>query len=101
MVFILFYIKEIIVSNLRVAQDVLTPRHRMKPGVVAVPLEAGTDLEISIFANLITMTPGTLSLDVSDDKKTLYVHVMYIDDPEHMVKELKSEYEKKLLEVLR
>jgi len=99
--FFIFYLREIILSNLRVAFDVVTPRHRMRPGVVAIPLDAETDLEISAFANLITMTPGTLSLDVSSDRRVLYIHVMYIDDLEQLQKDIKDGFEKKILEVFR
>jgi multicomponent Na+:H+ antiporter subunit E len=73
----------------------------MRPGIIAVPLDAKTDLEITLFANLITMTPGSLSIDTSDDKKVLYVHAMYMDDPQKYKEELKTGLERKLLEILR
>jgi multicomponent Na+:H+ antiporter subunit E len=73
----------------------------MRPGVVALPLEAKTDGEITLLAGLITLTPGTLSLDVSADRKFLYVHSMYIDDPEREKERLKRRFEKRLLEMLR
>ena len=59
-----FFLWEIVKANLRVAYEVLTPRHHMTPGIIAFPLEAKTDAEITILANLITLTPGTLSLSV-------------------------------------
>ncbi|MCG8604561.1 Na+/H+ antiporter subunit E [bacterium] len=99
--FLFFYLKEVVLSNMRVAHDVLTPRHRMRPGVVAIPLDAETELEISAFANLITMTPGTLSLDVSSDKRVLYVHAMYIDDRKKLQLETKEGFEKKILGLFR
>jgi len=99
--FILYFIKELIKANLIVAYDIITPKDYMKPGIVAVPLDVQSDLEITLFANLITLTPGTLSLDVSVDKKTLYVHGLYVNDAESFRKELKEGLEKRLLEVLR
>lgn len=99
--FILYFIKELIKANLIVAYDIITPKDYMKPGIVAVPLDARTNLEITLFANLITLTPGTLSLDVSTDKKTLYVHGLYVNDSESFRKELKDGLERRLLEVLR
>ncbi len=99
--FIFYFIKELIVANLKVAYDIITPRHYMKPGIIAFPLDVATDLEITLFANLLTLTPGTLSLDVSDDKKTLYVHALYVDDADRFRKELKRGLERRLLEVLR
>jgi len=99
--FSLFFLWELTKANLRVAYDVLTPRHRMSPGIVAIPLDAKTDVEITLLANLITLTPGTLSIDVSPDRRFLYVHAMYIEDVEHFKRLLKQGLEKRLLEVLR
>lgn len=97
----LFFLWELVLSNLRVAYDVVTPRHHMKPGIVAIPLEAKTDAEITLLANLITLTPGTLSLDVSADRQFLYVHSMYIDDAEATRRRIKHGFERRVLEVLR
>ncbi|HSE99112.1 MAG TPA: Na+/H+ antiporter subunit E [Blastocatellia bacterium] len=97
----LFFVWELIKSNLRVAYDVITPTHYMKPGVIAIPLEVETDAEITLLANLITLTPGTLSLDVSSDRRVLYIHAMYIDDVEEMRRAIKEGFERRVLEVLR
>ena len=99
--FILFFAWEVIVANVRVAYDVLTPRHRMTPGIIAIPLDVKTDREITILANLITLTPGTLSLDVSTDRRVLYIHAMYIQDVDRFKESIKKELETRLLEVLR
>lgn len=99
LVFMLFYMKEVLLANVRIALDILTPRHRMKPGMIAVPLETLTDLQLLLLANLVSMTPGTLSLDVSDDRKMLYIHAMYVDDPEQLRREIKEGFEKRILEV--
>lgn len=100
--FIFFYLGQMIMSNLRVAYDVVTPTHYMRPGVIAVPLSVETDAEIVLLANLITLTPGTLSLDLSPDRKTLYVHMMYIDvDDEQARRQIKEGLETRVLELLR
>ena len=99
--FVIYFIYELILANLKVAYDIITPKHRMKPSIIAVPLSAQKDFEITILANLITLTPGTLSLDVSTDKKVLYVHSMYASDPEEFISEIKNGFEKKLLEITR
>lgn len=99
--FMVLFFKEVMVSTLRITYDVLTPTNYMKPGVIAVPIDATTDAEIALLANVITLTPGTLSLDVSDDRKFLYIHAMYIDDPEALRLEIKDGLEKKLLELMR
>jgi multicomponent Na+:H+ antiporter subunit E len=96
-----FFLWELLVANLRVAYDVLTPRHRMRPGVIAIPLDAKTDAEITILSNLITLTPGTLSLDVSADRSVLYIHAMYLDDIEAARYKIKNGFERRVLEVLR
>lgn len=97
--FMLFFLREMVAANLRVAHDVLTPRHHMTPGIVAVPLQLTSDLQITLLASLITLTPGTLSLHIAADRRTLYVHAMYIDDPEELVREIKEGFEQRVMEV--
>jgi len=99
--FIVYYLWELLVSNAIIAYDVLTPTHHMKPGVIGIPIDAKTDLEITVLANLITMTPGTLSLDISPDRKTLYVHAMYIRDPEKLRADIKENLERRVLALLQ
>jgi multicomponent Na+:H+ antiporter subunit E len=99
--FLLVFLKEMLVSSVRVAYDVITPADHAKPGVIAVPLDAETDAEIALLANVISLTPGTLSLDVSEDRKTLYIHAMFIDNPDALRREIKEGLEKRLLELMR
>lgn len=73
---------ELVLSSFRVAWDVLTPSHRSRPGILAIPLRASSDGEITALTNLVSLTPGSLSLDVAPDRRTLYVHVMFVDDPQ-------------------
>jgi multicomponent Na+:H+ antiporter subunit E len=98
---VLFFVKELIVANLRLAHDVLTPTHYNKPAILAIPLDAETDGEITLLANLITLTPGTLTLDVSPDRQTIYIHSMYTDDIEAVKRSIKEGLEAKILEVTR
>lgn len=95
-----FFIKELIQANLAVAFDIVTPVWHMKPGVIAYPLDAETEVEITLVANFISMTPGTLSLDVSDDRRVLYIHAMFLDDEEELRKSIKN-LERRVLKVLR
>jgi multicomponent Na+:H+ antiporter subunit E len=99
--FTLFFVFELIKANLRVAHDVVTIRHHMRPGVIAIPLDVQTEAEITLLANLITLTPGTLSLDVSTDGKILYVHAMYIDDQETFIRAVKDGFERRIMELLK
>lgn len=95
-----FFFVELVKANMKVAYDVMTPIWYMKPGVIALPLEAKTDLEITLVANLISLTPGTLSLDVSDDRRVLFIHAMFMEDEQALRQELK-EMERRALEILR
>ncbi|MCF4100465.1 Na+/H+ antiporter subunit E [Gillisia sp. M10.2A] len=99
--FVFFFLVELIKANLQVAYEVMTPHYNMSPGIVKIPLDAKSNLEITLLANLISLTPGTLSLDVSDDKKVLYVHSMYINSREEFIKSIKNGFEKRILEILR
>lgn len=98
--FTVFFLKELAVANVKVAFDVATPVWYMKPGVVAFHLEARTDIEITLLANFISLTPGTLSLDVSDDRRVLYIHAMFASEEEELQESLR-ELERRILEVLR
>ncbi|HAC30107.1 MAG TPA: Na+/H+ antiporter subunit E, partial [Marinobacter hydrocarbonoclasticus] len=82
--FLLYFLKELVKSNLRVAYDIATPVWHMKPGVIAFPLRAETDMEILFVSSVISLTPGTLSLDVSDDRKVLFIHAMFLHDEEQL-----------------
>ena len=98
--FFMFYTKELVIANLQVAYQVLSPRPKIRPGIIAIPLEAKTDLEIVSLANLITMTPGTLSLDVSSDRSVLYVHIMDFHDVESK-RRIKLNLEHTILTMMR
>jgi len=99
--FFFSYLFEMIKSNINVASHVIKPISALKPGIVEVPLEAKTSLEITLLANLVMLTPGTLSMDVSTDRSVLYVHAMYIEDKQKFIDEIKNSYEKPLLKILR
>lgn len=96
-----YFIYQLIVSNFRVMWEVMTPRHSSRPGIIGIELNARTDLEIMLVANMISLTPGTLSLDLSDDRRVLYVHFMFLDDPAAARKEIKEGLERRVLEALR
>ncbi len=96
-----FFLWELIKANLRVAYDVLTRRHHMRPGVIAVPLDVKSEAEIVLLANLITLTPGTLSLDISRDRKVLYVHAMYIDEVDDFREAIKDGFERRVMELMQ
>jgi multicomponent Na+:H+ antiporter subunit E len=98
---ITYFGKELLISNLKVLWDVITPQHISRPGIIALPLDARTDAEIMLVANLISLTPGTLSLDLSEDRRSLYIHVMFLDDIEQTRRQIKQGLERRVLEVMR
>jgi multicomponent Na+:H+ antiporter subunit E len=95
-----FYLKELFLANLRVAATVLSPKMQMTPAIVAIPLEAESELSISLLANLITLTPGSLTLDISADRHVLYIHTMYAEDIDRFRLEIKD-LERRVLEVVQ
>jgi multicomponent Na+:H+ antiporter subunit E len=98
--FIIVYFWEIVRSTWMVAKDVLTPGVDATPAVVAIPLEGLSPLQATVLANLVTMTPGTLSLDVTDDGRLLIVHGMFVGDIEAFRQGIKKNFEARVLEVL-
>ncbi|GHA29547.1 Na+/H+ antiporter subunit E [Devosia pacifica] len=98
---LLLFLYELMLSAIRVARIVLDPqlKKNLRPAIVAVPLDVKRDAEIMLLANMITLTPGTLSLDVSEDKKTLFVHVLTLDSKEAVVADIKNGFEAKIREI--
>lgn len=99
--FAFYFLYELVKANLQVAAHVVTPKFYMEPGIIKYPLDAKTDLEITLLANVITLTPGTLSLDVSDDRKVLYIHAMYVSDKDEFIDSIKNGFEKRILKIVR
>jgi multicomponent Na+:H+ antiporter subunit E len=98
--FACYIIWELFVSSIKVAMDVLRPTLRNKPGVIAIPLETENDIETTVLANLISLTPGTLTLDVSSDMKTLFLHTMYADDIDGVRRSIKKNLEQRILGIM-
>lgn len=99
--FILYFLYELIKANIQVAFDVITPRFFMKPGIVRYPMAARSDFEINMLSTVISLTPGTLIMDISEDKTVLYIHVMYLRDKDQFINQLKNGFERRLLEIIR
>ncbi len=95
-----YFFRELLRANLRLALDIATPRYHMKPGIIALPLDATQDSQILLLSMLINTTPGSVALDVSPDRKTLYVHVMYMRTPDAAREEIKNGFERRVLGVL-
>ncbi len=85
-----YFFKILIQSNLQVAREVITPGFSMSPRFIRFPVAGLTDFQLTSFANTISLTPGTLSVDVSPDGSSLYVHCMYAKDPKQATDDLQS-----------
>ncbi|WP_407269517.1 Na+/H+ antiporter subunit E [Radiobacillus sp. PE A8.2] len=98
---VLLFFKELLLSNLEIVKLVYKPKLDIEPGIFALPTELKTNWEITMLANLITLTPGTLSVAVSKDQCVLYIHAMDLDDDEKMITSIKDTFEKAIMEVTR
>lgn len=88
--FILFYLYKLVEANLIIAHDIVTPKLSINPGFIEVPLTLKTNFGMLLFSNLLSMTPGSLSIDITDDKKTMLVHVLYQTTEEEMLDEFEK-----------
>lgn len=97
----LIFIKELLLANWAVLKIVLSPSLNIKPCIFAFPLEVKKDWEITLLSSLITLTPGTFVVDVSDDKKEIYIHAIDAPDVDEVIRQIKTSFEKTILEVSR
>lgn len=97
--FSLFFLKELVLANLRVARTVLSPQPDLRPAVIGVPLDIHSPPAVALLMNLITLTPGTLSLDISSDRRILFVHALYVTDERRFVREIKDGFERRVKEL--
>ena len=98
---ILLFLKELIGSTWQIAKLVYKPKLNVEPGIFALPTELRTNWEITLLANLISLTPGTLSVSISDDHTTIYIHAMDMPDIEKEIEGIKETFEKAIMEVTR
>lgn len=98
-VFVFFYMIELVLSSIYVAYDIITPTDHMKPGIVEVPIDLKSDTAIIALANLISMTPGSLTMDMSPDKKKIYVHAMYLHDKQEFIDNIKNNLEHRIRQI--
>lgn len=98
---IMLFIKELIISNIDIVKLVYAPKPEFEPGIFAMPTELKSNWEITLLANLITLTPGTLSVAVSEDNTHIYIHAMDIDDIDDEINSIKNTFEKAIMEVTR
>lgn len=90
---------DIIIANFEVALLVLGPSKKLQPAFIAVPIDIVNELPITILASTVSLTPGTVSAEVSEDKNWLYVHVLHMTNKEELITTIKQRYEQPLTEI--
>lgn len=98
---VLLFFRELLLSNIAVLKVILKPRLTITPGIFALETKLTKNWEITTLANLITLTPGTLVVNVSADNKTLYIHAMDLADKQEAIDNIKNTFEKAIMEVSR
>ena len=99
---IYLFLKELVIANIDVIKIVLNPNlSNYNPGIVAVPTKLETKFEITLLASLISLTPGTVSMDFSDDNKIIYIHSIHISDKKEMIHQIHNTFERAILEVTK
>ena len=94
-----YTIGELTLANLRVAVHLFSPLERLKPRIVRVPIEKASPAELVVLSNLITLTPGTLTVEVDEDLTSLYVHVMNAGDVEKVRKQIQTGFARRIKKV--
>jgi multicomponent Na+:H+ antiporter subunit E len=97
----LLFLKELWLANIQVFMLVIKPKLDIQPAIFRYPTRLTSDWEITLLSALITLTPGTVVMNVSEDKKMLYVHAIHIDDVDEAVADIRNSFEKAIMEVSR
>ena len=100
-IFATYYLSDLFKAAALIAWDVVTISKHSKPGVIRMPLAAESDLEIMLLANLITFSPGTMVVDLAEDRSYMDIHTMFLESEQAVIDELKTRLESRLLEVIR
>ncbi len=100
--YMFIFLKALVLANIEVAKLVLSPVLKIRPGFLAVPMEASSDLEITSLANSITLTPGTIAVHVSEDRHVIVIHALNVgDDPDRIRRSVKQVLEANILKWTR
>ncbi|MFP4332155.1 MAG: Na+/H+ antiporter subunit E [Campylobacterales bacterium] len=101
MKFTIVVLFDIIIANITVARLILGSNSNLKPRLFRLPLDIEHPLGISVLASTISLTPGTVSCDVSEDRSYLVIHALNLEDREEEIARIKARYEKPLMEVFK
>ncbi|ADH99892.1 Na+/H+ antiporter subunit E [Salisediminibacterium selenitireducens] len=96
---LILFMYKLILSNIDMIKIVLSPKMNIQPGIIAIPTKLRTDWEVTLLANLISLTPGTLTMNFSENGRTLYVHSIHVPDKEKAIEEIRQSFERAIMEV--
>jgi len=100
--YILIFLKELTIANYQVAKLVLAPKLKIRPGFVAIPMDADTDFEVTCLANSITLTPGTITVHLPAERHVIVIHALDVaDDPQAVRDSVKNTLEANILKFTR
>jgi multicomponent Na+:H+ antiporter subunit E len=97
----MLFIVELTKANIDVMKVVLRPKQNHKSGIVAVQTNLETNVEITLLAALISLTPGTVSMDFSDDSKTIYIHALDVPNKDEFIEDIHHSFERAIMEVTK
>ncbi|GGN30222.1 MULTISPECIES: Na+/H+ antiporter subunit E [Marinomonas] len=97
--YVLMVMKDILTANVEVALLIVGPVKKLKPGFVAIPIDVDSDLGITILASTVSLTPGTVSAEVSKDRAWLYVHSLHLENEAELIESVKQRYERPIKEI--
>lgn len=98
---ILLFFWELVKANIDVVKVVLSPKLDNQPGIFSMTTKLESDVEITLLAALISLTPGTVSMDFSKDGKTIYIHALDMSDKEEMIQQIRNSFERAIMEVTK
>ncbi|QQK75784.1 Na+/H+ antiporter subunit E [Salicibibacter cibarius] len=98
---IALFVKELVVANLDMIRVVLSPKLNVTPGIVAVHTNLKTDWEVTILSMCITLTPGTMTMDYSEDGRTLYIHCIHVKNTQEVIDDVRNNFERAIREVTK
>ncbi|MBB6448795.1 multicomponent Na+:H+ antiporter subunit E [Geomicrobium halophilum] len=95
------FLKELVVANLQMIRIVLQPKLKVTPGIIAMPTYLDTDWEVTILSMCITLTPGTMTMDYSEDGRTLYIHSIHVEEKQEVIDDIRNHFERAIVEVTK
>lgn len=96
-----FFLWELLTANLQMAREVFRPVDQLRPGIVRVPIEPCSETEKTAVGHWITLTPGTMTMDISEEGDALFIHAMVADDPNSIAEAIQAGPQKRIREVFR